>query len=91
MAKHTMAQVKKQIVELCNLRGCNDDETIINCLRRIDNYLDYEGSSLDVIFNCLKTALDFNSWILAWEMIEEETDKLSGKYYIEREKEQMKK
>ena len=45
-----------------------------------------EGSSLDTLFNFLNTGINNNSWLLAWKMVTEETNKLSRKYYVKQEK-----
>ena len=89
MDQNKFEQIKAKIIKLCTIRGCNNDETIANCLQIINKYLSYDGSSLDILFNCLDTAIYNNCWILAWKMIAEETDKLSGKYYIDKEKQEV--
>lgn len=87
MENHTLEQIRTKVIELCNLRGCNNNETIANCLQIIDKYLAYDGSSLDKLFNCLDMGINSGSWLLAWKMVAEETEKLSGEYYIKQEKE----
>ena len=52
----------------------------------IENYLSFEGSSLDVVNYHLQNSLDNGAWILAWKGIKEETDRLTGDYYKEQEK-----
>lgn len=89
METHALEQIRTKVIELCDLRGCNNDETIANCLQIIDKYLAYEGSSLDTLLNCLNTGINNNSWLLAWKMVVEETDKLSGEYYVKQEKERI--
>lgn len=87
MTKHSLEEIKTTVIELCDRNGYNNDEIKERCLKTIDDYLSLKNSSLDVLFYCLKSSLENNSWLLAWKLIAEETDKLTGKFY-ERQKEQ---
>lgn len=83
----TIEEIKNKVKKLCELRGYKDDEEIIsNCMQIIENYLSFEGSSLDVVNYHLQSSLDNGAWILAWKGIKEETDRLTGDYYKEQEK-----
>lgn len=87
MPKYTLEKIKTKIIELCNMRGCNNEETIAYCFQIIDNYLSYKGSTLEVLFSCLNVGIDNHSWLLAWNLLTEEIDKLSGEYEANQEKE----
>lgn len=89
MEKYRQEEIRTKIIKLCNLRNCNNAETIANCYQIIDKYLANKDSSLDILFNCLDSGIHNNSWLLAWQMIREETDKLSGKYYAKQEQEKI--
>ena len=85
----TLEDINRKVKKLCELRGFKDDEVVIsNCWQIINRYLSFEGSSLDVVDNYLQFSLDNGAWIFAWKGIKEETDKLSGEYYVEQEKQE---
>ncbi len=82
-------KIKQKLVKLCQLNNCNDTNTIQICFKIINKYLSYEGSSVSTVINCLDIAINNNAWVLAWNLLREETDRLSGKFYIEEEKKQL--
>ena len=84
---YTIEEIKQKVRKLCELRGYKDDEEVIsNCMQMIDKYLSLEGSSLDVVNYYLQNSLDNGAWLLAWKVIREEIDKLTGDYYKEQER-----
>lgn len=80
-------EIKQKVKKLCELRGYKDDEEVIsNCMLIIERYLSLDGSSLEVVNYHLQNSLDNGAWLLAWKGIKEETDRLTGDYYLEQEK-----
>ena len=77
-------EIKQKVKKLCELRGYKDDEDVIsNCMLIIERYLSLDGSSLEVANYHLQNSLDNGAWLLAWKGIKEETDRLTGDYYLE--------
>lgn len=85
MATHTLEEINEKVVQLCSIYGYDNKEVLENCFKIIHKYLAFDDSSLDILFYYLKDGIDNGSWFLTWKKINEEIDKLSGKYYIELE------
>ena len=83
----TLEEIDQKVRKLCELRGFKDDEEVIsNCWQIIDRYLSFKGSSLGVVDYYLQNSLDNGAWIFAWKGIKEETEKLSGEFYVKQKK-----
>ena len=78
---YTIEDIKEKVIEICDINDYNNDEIVSDCFTKIDKYLSYDNSSLEILFNCLEEGIKNGSWILAWHLISKETNKLSGKYY----------
>ena len=83
----TLENINLKVRKLCEFRGFKDDEEVIsNCWQIIKRYLSFEGGSLEVIDYYLQNSIDNGTWLIAWKGIQEETDKLTGDYYIHQKK-----
>lgn len=86
MASHTLDEINAKVIQLCTIHGYNNKDVLNNCFKIIHKYLAFDNSSLDILFYCLEDGINNDSWLLTWKKVNEEIDKLSGKYYFEQEK-----